>query len=402
MSRSIFHIRIPGFEVQSERLLDSGLRQRSLAIISSHHQNGTLMAVSPEATEEGLYPGLSVNLARKMSRITRFLPYNKTLYERVNNYVYQQVNHYSPLTEPEHLGQYYLDMSGMERQYRGLRQAAFSVSRTLRDVVSLKGQVGISSSKLVSSISTAVTEEEIHEIPGGSETRFLDPLPSRLLPSLQSPALDKLISFLFLRTIRDIRSLTSDRAAAAVLFGTVAAALLYRESRGDDPRLVTPPRQGEQIVNQLVLNADTNHDDILLAAVRRLAEQTAYELRKRHRLARYYSLEIHYSDGFRKSGKGRLPANSDAEVVKVSADLFTKANERRNRIRSLMVCARDLVSDAEQLGLFSQREDRERRISIMADTLREKYGFESIMTAAGLFGSGAEGLARERRKCLPI
>ena len=55
MERSVFHIRLQNFEVQAERILDASLRTRPIAVISSHHQNGTIIALSAEAEACLLY-----------------------------------------------------------------------------------------------------------------------------------------------------------------------------------------------------------------------------------------------------------------------------------------------------------------------------------------------------------
>jgi len=89
--RSIFHIRLQNFELQAERMLDAALKSRAVAIISAHNANGTIVAISPEAGQEGLCKGMKVSLARKMSHSTRLLPYNRSLYSRMHNYLYQTV-----------------------------------------------------------------------------------------------------------------------------------------------------------------------------------------------------------------------------------------------------------------------------------------------------------------------
>ncbi|MCK5686430.1 hypothetical protein KAJ27_20005 [bacterium] len=397
-ARSIFYIRLPVFEIQSERMLDSTLNTRSLAIISSHHQNGSLVALSPEAEAEGLYPGLSVGQARKMSKYTRFLPYNNTLYDRVNHYIYQKISGYSPLVEPEKNGHYYLDMSGMKRHYKGLKQAAFLISKVMKYSINFEGQIGISSNKLLSNISTVVTEEDIFEIPDGRESQFLDPLDVSFLPSARDKKLEKLFSFLFLKNIRDIRLLTDNSDMAAILFGSLHRSL-YHESRGNDDRLVMPPRKEDEIIHQLVLSADSNDIKMLYAVVRRLAEQTAYELRKRRQLAAYFKLEIHYNDGFKKFRKGEILSNSDADTATEAIKLFDKANERRKRIRSILTRARDFRSSAEQLDLFALKKMTDHRLSNTMDILRDKYGFESIMSAAAMIrAKGERDKAKEKKR----
>ena len=58
---SIFHVRLKDFELQAECLMDAALRTRPVAIISSQQQDGTIVSVSPEAKEEGLYSGMKLS-----------------------------------------------------------------------------------------------------------------------------------------------------------------------------------------------------------------------------------------------------------------------------------------------------------------------------------------------------
>ena len=79
MDRSVFHVRLQNFEIQAERILDASLRTRPIAVISSHHQNGTNIALSTEAEAEGLCQGMKVSLARKIGHSALLMPYNSTL-----------------------------------------------------------------------------------------------------------------------------------------------------------------------------------------------------------------------------------------------------------------------------------------------------------------------------------
>jgi len=65
MSTVVYHIRMKDFELQAERTLDPALRTRPVAIISSHRQDGTVMALSAEAQVEGLFRGMKVSPGQK-------------------------------------------------------------------------------------------------------------------------------------------------------------------------------------------------------------------------------------------------------------------------------------------------------------------------------------------------
>jgi DNA polymerase-4 len=162
MAASIFHVRLKDFELQAERLMDASLRTRPVAIISSQQQDGTIVSVSPEAKEEGLYRGMKLSLARKMSHSALLMPYNRSLYTSLNSYIYKTVSTFTPIAEPAHFGQFYLDMTGMKHLYPSYQQAGLSVSNVIADKTSLASTIGISVNKLVSRISTAVVPDIIN------------------------------------------------------------------------------------------------------------------------------------------------------------------------------------------------------------------------------------------------
>ena len=216
--RSIFHIRLQDFELQAERMLDAALKKRAVAIISAHNANSTIVAISSEAGQEGLLKGMKVSLARKMSRCTRLLPYNSSLYSRMHNYLYEAVSTFSPLVEPTVFDQFYMDMSGMSGIYKSDLRAGDIISKRIDELVHLGNHIGISSNKLVSRITTLVVLERIYKIDSGEESHFLAPLHSRLLPTSALPSVERMLRFLFLRQVQDVQSVMARESAAQDTF----------------------------------------------------------------------------------------------------------------------------------------------------------------------------------------
>lgn len=381
MSESVLHIRLADFELQVERMLDSGLRTRAIAVISSHHQNGTIISASPEAFSEGIYPGLKVAIARKMSHSVTLLPYNSTLYAKINQYIYQTVARYSPIIEPTVYGQYFADLSGMSGIYHDNLQAGNLIARDIQFKVSLQSHIGISVNKLVSQITTAVVPETIFRVEPGREQTFLAPLDTEVLPITIEPPVNKLVRFLFLSSVRNVQQVTAESETGAILFGKYYRRL-FREARGQDNSPVRPPQKTDRITEQTVLTADTNDEVQLLAAVRNLAEQVAYQLRRRRQIAKALSIEIHYTDGFKNNRKGSVTANDDATVIAEACHLFRLANYRRNRVRTIILDAANFLPVISQLDLFQPPKDE--HLSQTLDQIRRKYGFASIGAADNL------------------
>ena len=377
----IYHIRLEDFELQAERVLDSSLRTRPIAIISSHHQDGTIVTLSSEAKEEGLYRGLRVSIARRMSHGVSLLPYNSTLYAKLHRYLYQMISHYSPIAKPAVFGQYYLDMSGMQNIYQDDIRTGYLIAKDIHGRMSMSSQIGISANKLVSSISTAVVPEMIHRVEQGSEPRFLAPLYSEILPVAQEKSVSRMLKFLFLYRVENIQAIVNWPESGRTLFGPHYHKLAM-EANGRDNSAVQPPQLQEHIIEQTVLAEDTNDEDILIATVRNLAEQVAYELRRRCRIAKSLRLEIHYTDGFKNSRQGAITYNDDKTVITEAVMLLMYANYRRNRVRSILLDATRLEPVKQQLELF--KDNRPDRLSATLDKIRDKYGFGSICSTTSL------------------
>ena len=82
--RDVFHIRLKEMELQAERIMDPSLKTRPIAIISSSNPNGTVVSLSSEAIEEGVTCGMRASIVRKMNHHVQLLPYNESLYNRLN------------------------------------------------------------------------------------------------------------------------------------------------------------------------------------------------------------------------------------------------------------------------------------------------------------------------------
>ncbi len=383
MSTVVYHIRMKDFELQAERTLDPALRTRPVAIISSHRQDGTVMALSAEAQVEGLFRGMKVSLARKMSHSARLLPYNHALYARLNRYIYSTVKTFTPTVEPSGYGKFYLDMTGTERLYGDHRQAGFRLSQLIREKVSLSSLVGISPNKLVSRISTAVVPDRIHRVDAGEEKHFLSPLKIPVIPVVHIPEVWRIIHFLLLDRVRELQRLASFPEEARLLFGN-RALQLKREVQGQDFSVVTPPQFKSHILEQIVLPEDSNHEQVLRGVVKTLAEQVAFKLRCRHQIANRVRLEIHYTDGFQYSARGPVFANDDTHVTETAWRLFTEANRRRNRIRTVLMDVFDFHPAPRQMELFPLPEVKNKALSRALDTVRRKYGFDGIRRAVAM------------------
>lgn len=371
MHSTVFHLRLRDFEIQAERRIDNNLTTRPVAVISSHHQNGTVISLSKEAESEGLRKGMSVSLVRKMNHGVRILPYNTSLYYQINEVLHRIVQRFTPVVEPSGYGKFYMDMTGMNRIYKSDEYVGSQIFNMVKEKLGFSTYIGISQNKLVSRISTSVVPDSINRIIRGSESKFLSPLDSLVIPTVHQPKVRRLVRFLILREVHHIQSVVKQTRDAKHLFGEYTLPLT-REAHGQDISMVKPPLLKDHILKQIVLKEDTNDTNKIYFELKYVAEAIAFKLRQRSQVAKSVRLEIHYTDGFKFEGKGSLIKHNDVFVVKVIWCLFERVNKRRNRIRSLLVDVSQFIYVTDQMELFKV-DSKQEQISSAMDILRKKY-----------------------------
>ena len=383
IERDVFHIRLKNIELQAERLMDPYLKTRPIAIISSSHQNGSIVCLSDEAKQEGLVVGMKVSIVRKMNHRVQLLPYNDSLYERIYHYVYQSVSSFSPIIEPQGISEFFLDMNGMRSMSRDIQDTGMSIIGRIKDQTGLSGIVGISANKLVSRIVTSVISDCIHKVENGRESQFLSPLSPWVLPVAKENRVNQILKFLWIDHIGQIQSMAVQPDHFHIFFGGHAL-ILDRESKGYDTTLVRSKKLKEHILEQIILKRDTNDESMLYSIVRGLSNKIAFKLRQRKELAKKIQLEIHYVDGHKKQQAGSLTAIDDVSVMNTCRLLFKSANQRRNRIRSILIDVWEFHPHISQGDLFSNIDGRMTPLSNAIDKIRSKYGVNSLQNANAL------------------
>ena len=387
MLSEIFYLNLDSIELQAERAIDPTLKTRPIAIISSLDSNGTIISLSQEAEQEGLYEGMKISIARKKKSLVQFLPYNRPLYQRVNKYTYDTLSRFSPVIEPSGMNGFYMDMKGMTFLNKDTKDLGVSILKKVESCISLISIMGIGSNKLISRIITNVIPDNIHEVTPGMEGRFLAPLSFKVLPTARLKPVCRILYFLLIDRVAQLQKLSKRADDFRILFGTHSAQLA-NEIMGVDTSLVRPPILKDRLLEQIILPKNTNNENILLSAVQDLSEKIAFVLRKRGQVSKKIRLEIHYIDGFSLSKIGGVDHPDDVSVGKKCKELFIKANIRRISIRSILLDVSQLKPYVEQRNLFYIPESRDMEISRAVETIRHKYGIATIKKANVLHALG--------------
>jgi DNA polymerase-4 len=190
-----------------------------------------------------------------------------------------------------------------------------------------------------------------------------------------------------LTTIGALAALTDSEADA--LFGRRGIAL-RDNARGIDATPVLCANTNRKIEHTLNFEEDVIDMEIIRGALIYLSENAGMEMRSGRLGTCCISLNVTYSDGAVCSCSENFKhlILLDREIWKSAFLLYTKAVQRRVRIRSVTLSLESLLPLSFEPELFiPDTECRERQVQNAADNVRVKYGIDSLVMGSVLAAS---------------
>ena len=386
MDRDIVCLQVPSFEIVLARTHEASLRHRPVALAPIHTPRGLVREVSQEAVDEGVLPGMSVELARRLCPSLRVIPPDSTRTQAAHRELQQAIMPFAPVWESIRPGSLFLDLTGTQRLFGHPIDTAARLERALTGKWGWHSQIGVATNKLVSHLAATTLEKppQMRSIYSGSEQAFLAPLPATLLPGLnrmQASHILHRLDDLNLRTLGSIADVSLVQLEAVL--GT-AAGVLHDWAVGIDHSPVRPSVDQPLIEQSLTLNPDEIDDQLILGRLSRLIERICAILRQQRRICRRLSLALRHSDHVERMAQHLLPHGTywEADLQPVLVQLFARCFRRRVRLQRIILRADCLEPLAEQLRLFDEPamtvQPASHRLSLVLDAIRAKFGERAI------------------------
>ena len=385
MERHIACLYIPSCEIVLARAQNATLRNRPVAVAPVHTPRALIREVSPEASAEGLQPGMSVELGRTMCPALHIVPPDTSRVQAAHRELEQRVFSCAPAWESIRPGSLFLDFTGTTRLFGPPIDTAARLGRELTRQQGWNSVIGLAGSKLVSQLAAVTLKRppQVLWIHPGSEPPFLAPLPTMLLPGLSRTSASLVmqrLEDLNLRTLGAIASISLTHLEA--VFGA-SAILLHNWALGIDPSPVHPPAAQPIIERTISLDPDEVDDPLLLGRLYGLLEVLCATLRQQQRVCRRVRLSIRPSEHVERAAQERLSHGTcwEADLQPVLHRLFYRCLRRRVRLTRLTLQVDRLESPVEQLSLFdepTQVPPAPHRLSTALDVIRAKFGEHSL------------------------
>jgi DNA polymerase IV len=393
--RSIIHLHIPALPIAVARVSRAPLRNRPVAVAPLQSDRPVVLSVSSEARREGVFKGMSLSKAMKRCPGLKVLPPDPEVLEGACRHLAQTAARYTPIWEPSRPGHLYLDLTGAERLWGPVHDAARRFQREIRDHLGLSGTLGVAANKLVSNVASRLLPPGrdpmgMFNVEYGQEADFMAPLRVDVVPGIGRVRQKILLEDLNITRVGQLAAM--DVGRLKLIFGR-RAVLIHQYSLGIDATPVYAQAKKPMVSESAMLPQGENDDGKLLKTFWRLVETCFYQMRKRRWFPMKAGFLVRYGDQVVATRSLKIsPAvcgNAQTDGLHLwnpalfvpLEKLFFDVCRRRVRVRFLKVWFREFRALHFQLSLFhvpSPREEKTRRLVHAMDHIRDRYGEDVV------------------------
>ena len=370
MKRTILHIDMDAFYAAIEQLDNPALRGRP--VIVGGGTRGVVSTASYEARPFGVHSAMPIFQARRLCPHGIFLPVRMERYQEVSAQIMALLHRVTPAVEQVSVDEAYLDLTGTER----LHGPPVDVARTIKDQIArdtgLTCSIGIAPNKFLAKIASdwkkpdGLTVIEEDQIEG-----FLKNLPVDKLPGVGKKALQTLKDLGITRT-GDLARFPGDILIRK--FGKFGRRLVEL-AQGIDPSEVLCEGEPKSISSEDTLPEDTDNLTLLGNYIAVQAGTVGRRLRQYGLKGRTVTLKLKYSNFHLLTRSHTMEdATQSTKAIRDVALELLKKEKLVSKIRLIGVGVSHFDRGTEQLHLFQDLDEKQRRLDTAVDKVSERFG----------------------------
>ena len=379
------------FFVQVARLEDpEGVGREPLLLVGGRSNRGVITSASYAAREYGVRSGMPTSRARQLCPEAVVVPVPRGACVERSRAIRDVLGDLSPVVQAASIDEFYLDLTGTERLFKGedLAATADRIRLAVHDRTGVAVSLGGATQRVVAKVATRVAKPDgVHVVPPGEEAAFMSRFRLAELPGI-GPAFLERLAAKGLRTAADAAAV--EREWLARWFGPGRGAWLWERVRGIDASEVDARERRKSISSERTFFADIDDDDELERRLLELSCSVGGQLRGKELRARTITVKIRDYD-FRTRQAGNTQPDgveTDRAIFAVALSLLhTLRHRRKAGVRLLGVGVSNLVQQAPvtQGDLFGEQAAletaRDRTIARAVDRIRNRYGREALRPA---------------------
>jgi DNA polymerase-4 len=388
MPKKILHIDLDAFFCSVEENNNPSLRNKPFAVGGLPHERGVVASCSYAARMYGIRSAMPMARAIKLCPELIIVSGRHGDYGSISRQVMDYLKTLTPLVEQVSIDEAFLDLSDLPDREEHL---AKSIQRYIWDNFTLPCSIGVATNKLVAKIATDTGKASkisskppsaILVVPPGKEAEFLAPLPTHALWGI-GPKTAARLAELGIHTIGDISSWPEEERRK--YFGDFGKELAKR-SMGIDDSTIHTSHKVKSVSNETTFVQDVNDITVLHETLHKLSESVGRRLRKKSLSGTTVKLKLRWHNFTTLSRQVTLPypTNDDREIYSAVKELFHSVWQKGEPIRLLGVGVTHFSKGQTQLSLWNATNAKKDKLLSAVDTLRDRYGKNSIIRGSDL------------------
>jgi DNA polymerase-4 len=385
-SRTVFLVDMNCFFIACEALQNPSLRRLPAAVAGDpKKRSGIILTANYAARKYGVRTAMTLYQAKKLCPEIELVPPNRKLYEEKSRAVMELLVRYTPVVEQNSIDEAWLDMTGCEGIWGKPLEAAHTIMDRINNELGLWCSIGISENKFLAKMAADLKKPQgISELWFREVPQKLWPLPVGDLYGIGKQTAAKLQAT-GLRTIGDLAAYGRDVLRSR--FGKYGEEMSLL-ANGIDDSPVVPHEEGERksIGRSTTMPQDVTNLQSAKDKIADLAEEVGAELRHLGKKCSTVHITVKFAD-FQSITRQQTvpPTNLTKQIIASANELLQKSwTNRAARLLGVSVSGFESVEDV-QLSLFGQQDnsklEREEKLERAVDTIRDKYGSESVQRA---------------------
>lgn len=363
-------------------LLNKGSKydiRNSYAVIGGDEKarRGIVLAKSIPAKKRGVVTAETLYSAKKKCPALRIYPPNFEFYSLMSKKMFNLLYKYTPDIEIASIDECYLDYTGIRKLNGDPLEFAKKIQKEIYDTLGFTVNIGIANNKLCAKMASDFTK------PNKIHTLFDDEVEEKMYPlkvgdlfgvgKKTAEALNKIgittIGELANYDINELQKVFKNQAA-----------YLINSARGiNDSKVISYRPDPKCISTTITLPEDAHSVSEVKAVLREQAERLGLELRKEKKYAYVVAAIIKNKDFVSMSKQMKLvnPINNSKEIYENAYKLMNLIFDKSG-VRLVGIRLSNLVSNYYFQGTVFDNGIRDERLDNTIDSIKEKYGVNSI------------------------
>ena len=345
---------------------------------------GIVLAKSPIAKKFGIVTGEPIYFAKKKCNKIEVFPCNFEVFKDYSDKLYNLLLEYTDVIERFSIDECFMDLTHYLNG-KQLEDIAKEINSRVEKELGFTVNIGVSSNKLLAKMASDFEKpNKIHTLYEYEIEDKMWPLPVSELFMIGKKTVPKLHN-LRIKTIGDLAK--TDKEFIIKRFGKFGITMWNYANGIDDSEVNNKQELPKSIGNSVTLPKDLKDIEEINKIIVALCEQVSYRLRHYNLVASTVNVQLRNKDFMDYSHQKSLKYEtaSTKEIIETAKEILEEMY-KGEAIRLVGVRVDNLeCKDEVQISFFSDKtEEKQEKIDSVLDTLKQKYGYNSITRAGKL------------------